>query len=248
MNTSRKQSPGLPASPVALVVGNSDGIGLALTRELLRRGWTTLGVSRSDSPVRHESYRHIRALVQDDAYAEKLKTLLATVTPPDLCVYCVGVGEPLDISRMEQEAEVFEVNLVGMVRTAACVIPLMERRGVGHFIGLSSLADELVSADAPSYSASKAGFSSYLGGLALALRPKGVYVTNVRFGFVDTKMAKGKVKPFMMPADRAVRHLLACIERKPVRYSAPWPMVPLVRLQSWITSLKTLLPGPPPRR
>ncbi|MCX6843134.1 MAG: SDR family NAD(P)-dependent oxidoreductase [candidate division WOR-3 bacterium] len=233
---------------MALVVGNSDGIGLALTQELLRRGWTALGISRSNSPVRHEAYRHTRALVQDDTYTEKLKTLLATATPPDLCVYCAGVGEPLDTSRMEREAEVFEVNLVGMVKTAACVIPLMERRGVGHFIGLSSLADELVSADAPSYSASKAGFSNYLGGLALALRPKGVYVTNVRFGFVDTKMAKSEVKPFMMPVDRAVRHLLTCIERKPVSYAAPWPMVPLVRLQHWIMRLKTLLPGPAPRR
>ena len=230
------------------MVGNSDGIGLALTRELLLRGWTALGVSRSDSPIRHESYRHTRALVQDDSYTEKLKTLLATATTPDLCVYCAGVGEPLDLSRMEREAEVFEVNLVGMVRTAACVIPLMERRGVGHFIGLSSLADELVSADAPSYSASKAGFSSYLGGLAIAMRPKGVYVTDVRFGFVDTKMAKSKVKPFMMPVDRAVRHLLTCIERKPVRYSAPWPMVLLVRLQHWVMRLKALLPGPPPAR
>ena len=43
---------------------------------------------------------------------------------------------------------------------------------------------------APSYSASKAGLSSWLGGLALALRPRGVHVTNVRLGFVDTKMAK----------------------------------------------------------
>jgi short-subunit dehydrogenase len=196
-----------------------------------------MGVSRSDSPIRHESYRHMRTLVQVDTYAVKLKALLATVPPPDLCVYCAGVGEPLDFSRMEREAEVFEVNLVGMVRTAACVIPLMERRGVGHFIGLSSLADELVSADAPSYGASKAGFSSYLGGLALALKPKGVYVTNVRFGFVDTKMAKGKVKPFMMPVDRAVRHLLACIERRPLRYSAPWPMALLVRLRHWVMGL-----------
>ncbi len=233
---------------MALVVGNSDGIGLALTQELLRRGWTALGISRSDSRIRHEAYCHTRALVQDDTYTEKLKTLLATTTPPDLCVYCAGVGEPLDLSRMEREAEVFEVNLMGMVRTAVCVIPLMERRGVGHFIGLSSLADELVSADAPSYSASKAGFSNYLGGLALAMRPKGVYVTNVRFGFVDTKMAKSEVKPFMMPVHRAVRHLLACIERKPVRYSAPWPMVLLVMLQRWSMRLKTLLPGPPPRR
>jgi len=34
-------------------------------------------------------------------------------------------------------------------------------------------------------------------------RPHGVVVTNVRFGFVDTKMAKSNVRPFMMPASGA---------------------------------------------
>jgi len=206
-----------------------------------------LGLSRSDAPVRHESYRHVRALVQEPDYVPKLKSLLSSAQP-DLCVYCVGIGEPLDLSRMEQEVEVFDVNLTAMVKTAACVIPLMVRRGSGHFIGISSMADELVSAEAPSYSASKAGFSSYLEGLALALRPKGVYVTNVRFGFVDTKMAKSSMKPFMMTVDRAVRHLLTCIERRPARYTAPWPMVPLMKLQRWVTRLKTLLPVSAPER
>jgi len=40
----------------------------------------------------------------------------------------------------------------------------------GHVIVLSSLADSLVSAEAPSYNASKAGLSSSVEGLGLALR------------------------------------------------------------------------------
>ncbi|MCB9089370.1 MAG: SDR family NAD(P)-dependent oxidoreductase [Calditrichae bacterium] len=71
-------------------------------------------------------------------------------------------------------------------------LPPCSSRGAGRaFIGLSSLADEMISAEAPSYHAAKAGFSNYLEGLALALKPSGVRVTNLRFGFVDTKMAKG---------------------------------------------------------
>jgi short-subunit dehydrogenase len=45
----------------------------------------------------------------------------------------------------------------------------MVKRGQGHFIGISSFADKLLSAGAPSYHASKAGFSNYLMNLALAL-------------------------------------------------------------------------------
>ncbi len=110
-----------------------------------------------------------------------------------------------------------------------------------HFIGLSSVADELLSPDAPSYHASKAGFSNYLEGLALALRPKGVRVSNVRFGFVDTKMAKGDVRPFMMGVERSVEHMLACIEKKPVRYTAPWIVIPLVKFRDRMLRLSNFL-------
>jgi len=117
----------------------------------------------------------------------------------------------------------------------------MVKKGQGHFIGLSSVADETLSPEAPSYHAPKAGFSNYLEVLALALKSKGVSVSNVRFGFVDTKMAKGDVKPFMMGVDRAVRHLLNCIDKKPIRYTAPWIVIPLVKFRGWIMRLSTLI-------
>lgn len=224
----------------ALLIGNSDGIGLATTRELLKQGWKVVGISRSDSPIEDTSYEHIVAEVQDSQYVVKLKSVLEKDDPLDLCIYCAGIGELLDFANMENEAEIFEVNLLGMVKTVSYVIPLMVKRGKGHFIGLSSMADQLLSPEAPSYHASKAGFSNYLEGLALALKPKGVYISNMRFGFVDTKMAKGDVKPFMMGVERATQHLLACIRKKPVRYTAPRIVVPLVKLLSWMLRLKTL--------
>jgi short-subunit dehydrogenase len=113
----------------------------------------------------------------------------------------------------------------------------MVRAGRGHFIGISSLADELLSAEAPSYHASKAGFSNYLGGLRLALKPKGVAVTNVRFGFVDTKMAKGKVKPLMMSVERAVDHIQRCIRTRPAVYVAPKAAIPLIKFRKWMMRL-----------
>ena len=85
----------------ALLIGNSDGIGLATTRELLKREWRVVGISRSESPIEDSSYEHIVAEVQDDDYSEKLKSVLLKVEPLDLCVYCAGIGERLDPSNME---------------------------------------------------------------------------------------------------------------------------------------------------
>jgi hypothetical protein len=53
-------------------------------------------------------------------------------------------------------------------------------------------------------------------------------------------MAKGDVKPFMMGVERAAQHLLACIEKKPFRYTAPWIVIPLVRFRRWILRWSTL--------
>ena len=155
----------------------------------------------------------------------------------DLCIYFVGIGELLDPLNMSDEPRIIDVNLTGMVKTAAGVIPQMVKRGQGHFIGVSSVADELFSAEAPSYHASKAGLSNYLGGLAIALKSKGVHVTNVRFGFVNTKMAKGDVKPFMMSVEKAVDHLESCISKKPVCYTAPKIVIPLIKFRKLMMRL-----------
>lgn len=216
--------------PRAMLVGNSDGIGLATTRRLLEAEWDIIGVSRSESPISSTAYHHRVADVSDSKYSELIDELLLQ-DPLDLCIYFVGIGELLDPLDMSDEPRIIEVNLTGMVKTAAAVIPQMVKRGQGHFVGVSSLADELLSAEAPSYHASKAGFSNYLGGLALALRPEGVHVTNVRFGFVNTKMAKGDLKPFMMSVEKAVDHLETCISKKPVCYTAPRIAISLVKFR-----------------
>ena len=78
---------------------------------------------------------------------------------------------------MQHDIEIVEVNLMGLIKTTTIVLPYMLKQGGGHFIGISSFADELISAEAPSYHASKAGFTTYLESLALALKPKNIQVT-----------------------------------------------------------------------
>ena len=220
----------------ALMIGNSDGIGLAATKILLTDEWNIVGISRSESPIRNHKYHHRVADVGNSTYPGLLDELLLEYSF-DLCIYFVGIGEVLDLKNMMDEPSIIDVNLTGMVRTVAAIIPKMVDMGKGHFIGISSLADDLLSAEAPSYHASKAGFSNYLGGLALALKPKGVFVTNVRFGFVDTKMAKGDVKPFMMGVEKAIDHLQTCIEKKPICYTAPRIAIPLVKFRKLMMRL-----------
>jgi len=225
----------------ALIIGNSDGIGLAITKALLDQDWRVIGISKSRSTITDKNYESFVAQVQQQEYLEILGLIFEKIETIDLCIYCAGIGEILDAVSFKNEEIIFQVNLLGLVRTATIVLPKMVKAGYGHFIGLSSVADDMLSPEAPSYHASKAGFSNYLEGLALALKSKGIHITNVRFGFVDTKMAKGNIKPFIMSVDRAKDHLLKCISKKPIRYTAPKIIIPLIKFRCWMLRLKTLI-------
>lgn len=235
--------------PNALVIGSSDGIGLALVRRLLALGWTVTGVSRRrlrparlDVPAEAAArYRHVRADVRASDYRHLLEHACRELDPVDACIYCAGIGELLDPTRIDRERAVFETNLMGLISTIEVVLPGMLAMGRGHIIGLSSQADTLSDPGAPSYSASKAGMSAYLERLALALRSHGVHVTNMRLGFVDTKMAKSAYRPFLISPDRAAGLVLRCLERRPIRFTHPWRMAVLLWLAGWPNRLRIWL-------
>jgi short-subunit dehydrogenase len=227
----------------AIVIGNTDGIGLGLTGRLLADGWAVTGLSRRSAAVEHDRYVHIVADVTAPDYPAELARALTAAGRVDLCVYAAGVGELLDLDDLGAQTRAIEVNLLGVARTVEVVVPRLLAAGGGHLIGLSSLADTLITPDAPGYAASKAGMSSYLIGLGAVLRPRGVAVTVVRFGFVDTKMAKGQAKPMMIPAERAVDVLMRCVRRRPAVVAYPRRMAWLIAAAAPAVRVRARLAG-----
>lgn len=216
-----------------MIVGASDGIGAALARRLLAAGWRVAGVSRSGPAIEDPGYRHEVVDVRDAAYPEVLRGVIEGLGAPDACIYCAGIGELLDLDAeapFAADEEVFAVNVGGLARTVAVVVPAMIAAGGGRVVGLSSQADRWIDEAAPSYAASKAAMSSYLYGLARALRPRGVRVTCVRLGFVATKMARAEVRPFEMSAEKAAAIVERAMEGRAVRVTRPRRMAALLWL------------------
>lgn len=204
-----------------LLIGNSDGIGAAVTRALIARGELVVGLSRSPSPLGPDGPRHVVQDIAAPEYSQILQQLLAEEGPFDACIFCAAIGSELQLPDFSQEAHVIEVNFTAMVRTLAVLTPEWLQRGKGHFIGLSSLADDFYNANAPSYTASKAGVSNYLVSLAFNLRSHGVFITNIRFGFVDTKLPRVSWKPLLMTPDQAAAHVVRCLRTRPIQLSLP---------------------------
>ena len=204
-----------------LIIGNSDGIGFATTELLLSEGRTVLGLSRSSSMIDHQNYRHVICDVTSERYLATLEELGTTEPDLDTVIHCAGVGSGFDPTDLSGEQICFRTNLVSVVDLAAVFIPRWVEKGRGHLVVLSSIADGFVVPDAPSYAASKAGLSRYLRGLGLALKKQGVYVSNLRFGFVDTKMAQADVKPFEITREKAAQIVVRSLMRKPTVWTRP---------------------------
>jgi len=224
-----------------LVVGSSDGIGRCVVERLLAAGWTVTGISRSASPVLGERHAHCVLDVRAPDYRAQLAALCAQRGPFDVAVYCAAVGDLLELDALGAQRAAFEVNLLGAVDTFEVLAPGWRERRRGHFVVLSSLADKLIGPTSPGYNASKAAVTSYFESLALAVRPHGIAVTNLRPGFVDTKLAKSPIRPFMVTRDRAAREIERMIARRPIRRSFPWPMAALCAVLSLVMQCRVLI-------
>jgi short-subunit dehydrogenase len=225
------------AQKVAVLIGNSDGIGLKTTSLLLDKGYQVIGISKSPVSIDNANYKHVVQDVSDENYRVVLQGILTSISRTDLCIYFVGIGTLINLENLADDTKVFQVNLMSAVITTELVVTEMLKRGYGHFIGLSSIADVLISAEAPSYMASKAGVSNYWEGLALALAHKNVKVSNIRFGFVDTKMAKSARKPFLLTTQKAAEFIFNVIENPRPRATKPL----LMGFVFWLYSLPVRL-------
>jgi short-subunit dehydrogenase len=209
-----------------VLIGNSDGIGLALTQRLLDMDAFVTGISRSQSPITHHQYDHIVCDVSREQFKETLVEVVRKMPKVDIMVYLAGVLESLDWNALSAQSNVFKVNLMGAVLATEVALTTFLAQNFGHFIGLSSLADMCLSPRTPSYAASKIGISWYWEGLGLANKNPHIHITNIRFGFVTTKISRLKFKLFSLSRESAVDFILTAIKKPQVRATNPYYLVP----------------------
>jgi NAD(P)-dependent dehydrogenase (short-subunit alcohol dehydrogenase family) len=138
------------------------------------------------------------AVVQADlADAESIRTMVDEVAERlggvDVLVNNAGVfiPHPIDDTSYEQWQRAWEqtlaVNLVGAANVTWCAVRHMGRGG--RVVNVSSRGAFRGEPEHPAYGASKAGLVALGQSLARALGPRGISVTTVAPGFVDTDMA-----------------------------------------------------------
>jgi short-subunit dehydrogenase len=236
------------ANQVAVITGASSGIGWALAKVLTAQGCKVGLVAR-----RQEQLAALAAEIGQTGgtaaaaaadVSDRARTIAAIqeladkLGPVDLLIANAGVGvptllEPLNVDEVER---MFSVNVLGMVYAIEAVLPEMLRRGRGHLAAVSSIAAYKGLPGESGYCASKAAVNTYLEGLRIHLRGRGIHVTTICPGFVKTPMTDVNQfhMPWLLEADEAARRIVRALARRRKVYNFPWQMALVMKLVPWL--------------
>jgi len=181
---------------VILVTGISSGFGLAVAKELVRRGHTVYGTVRRDVPE-ESGIRYLRMDVQDEGLVRSaVETLISEQGRIDVLVNNAGsgIGGPLEFSSEEDIKLQMDVNFMGLVRTVKAVLPYMRAQKSGKIIAFSSIAGVLGIPYQGYYSASKFAIEGFCESLRMEVRHCGIKVTVIRPGDFRTEFTSKRRK------------------------------------------------------
>ena len=189
---------------VVVVTGAYRGIGLEVSRQLARRGFTVVLTAR-DARKSEEAAAALKgqglgvvpfALDVTDRQSVDAARLFVEEQFGRLDVLVNNAAILYDswqravTADLETVREAFETNALGAWRTAQAFIPLLRAGGHGRIVNVSSESGSLstMGGSTPAYSVSKAALNAVTRMLADELRPARVLVNSVCPGWVATEM------------------------------------------------------------
>ena len=183
----------------ALVTGASKGIGRELAKGLASRGYGLLLVARSAelleslaSELRDAHQVDVQVRVQDlaepGAALAIQNWLHQGAWPLNVLVNNAGYGlwgssDRLDI---RHQLQLLQVNMITLFELSLRCAPMLEKTAPSYLLNVGSMAGLQAMPTLNAYAASKAFVNSFTRGLRHELKPRGITVTLLAPGSVDT--------------------------------------------------------------
>ena len=170
----------------ALVTGGASGIGLG-TAQLLAAEGARVAVLDVAAPTVGLDYA--KADVTDDgAVRAAVAGVVERFGGLDVLVNCAGIGAQggVEANSDEEWHQVFDVNVVGMVRVTRACLPALRASGSGVIVNVSSIAATAGLPNRALYSTTKGAVLSLTLAMAADLLPDGIRVLAVNPGTADT--------------------------------------------------------------
>ncbi|WP_395368814.1 SDR family NAD(P)-dependent oxidoreductase [Streptomyces tubercidicus] len=193
----------------ALVTGGASGIGLATARLLAARG-ADVAVLDLDASAVPEPLRGYRADVADDAMVRTaVEAAASDLAGLDIVVNNAGIGAVGTVEDGDdgQWHRVFDVNVMGMVRTTRAALPHLRASAKAAVVNVCSIAATAGLPQRALYSASKGAVQSLTLAMAADHIREGIRVNCVNPGTADTPWVGRLLDQAADPAaERAALH------------------------------------------
>ncbi|MGW1596811.1 SDR family oxidoreductase [Streptomyces sp. NPDC002343] len=180
---------------VAVVTGANRGLGRHLAAQLVERGAKVYAAARRPEEVDLPGVIPLRLDVTD---AESIRAAARTASEATLLVNNAGIstGTPLVAGSPDAVRLEMEVNFFGPLAVTRAFAPVIESNGGGAVLNVLSVLSWLHPAGLGAYAAAKAAAWALTGATREELASRGITVTALHVGYMDTDMAAG------VPADQ----------------------------------------------
>lgn len=190
----------MKTSPLVwFITGTSSGFGLELVRAVLERGDSVIATSRDPEKVESlfpncaDRLVALRVDLTDNAEVkEAVDVAIATFGKLDVLVNNAGYGllGAVEEASEKEIADIFEINLFGLIRLTQAVLPHFRKNRSGHIVNFSSIWGLVGAAGASMYNATKFAIEGLSQALVQEVKPLGIDVTVVEPGGFRTDFFK----------------------------------------------------------
>ncbi|NLS11459.1 SDR family NAD(P)-dependent oxidoreductase [Vibrio sp. SM6] len=218
-----------------LITGATSGIGHQLALDYANSGWRVIACGRNQTALKElsASHEHIDTRAFDVTELTQVHQALESLPwVPDVWLLNAGNCEYIDDGVMDAALfeRVMKVNVIGLVY---CLEAIQRHFLPGQQLVLvGSIASEMALPRAEAYGASKAAVSYLARTLAVDLAPKGITVSTVYPGFVDTPLTQKNdfSMPMMISVEQASAAIRQGIEQRKLAIYCPKRFTALLRL------------------
>src|SRR6266581_9439025 len=228
------------------LTGASSGIGLALAQSLIAQGHEVWGTSRDPKRIPEMPGLHPLRLELTDAHSieEAFNRATAEAGHIDVLINNAGSGHfgPAELLSQEDIVDQFQILFFGHLQLMRLALRMMQERGEGLIINVTSLASRLPVPFMAAYNASKAALASFTMSMQLELANSPVRVVDLQPGDICTGFNESVTKNIKADQryDTTIARTWEVVERNLKK--APGPDLVARRVVKLVNSV-----WPPPR-
>ncbi|MBS1914778.1 MAG: SDR family NAD(P)-dependent oxidoreductase [Bacteroidetes bacterium] len=202
-----------------IIIGATSGIGKNLALLFAEKGYHVVATGRRKNLL-DELAKENQNIVSTSCFditsenaLKKIDDIILSLGKVDIFIYCAGIAILTTYPDWSSDQQMIRLNIEAFTKCSGFMFNYFLQQGYGQMVVISSIAALRGGGSAPVYNASKA-FQSHLFesfNIQALQKNKNIVFTDIKPGYVDTKMAVGENKFWVMPVEKTCEQIYKAI-------------------------------------